>query len=195
MTEFKEHRRTQTFAANVDGTRNIVGICRKRLRGKFYHVSTAYICGTRNGVLLEELSPPAPAYADPYEESKHVGEGLVALGLDWTILRLGILLGDSETGEARTRKMVYGVVRTYWRLREVLRNKYPPAQLAALRKCPFIVEGRPTAAKNVLCMDDALHLFDAIRQKAPSGTVYRLVQSPLFNERRPASNHKRGNRA
>ena len=176
-TEFQERRRAQIFRTNLDGTRHLVAFLeRLPAFGKLYHVSTTYVSGIRAGVVREEIHTRPLRFANPYEESKHAAESVVAdSGLDWTILRPSILLGHSRTGEVQSGKTVYGVLKTYWRLREVLGNKYSDAEIAALSSDPFVVVCRPEVAKNVLCLDDAVRLMleVAVRQP-PGGTIYHL---------------------
>ncbi len=159
-TEFRESLREQTFRVNLDGTRHLVAFCQQLPRlGKYYHVSTAYVCGNRQGVVKEELLPLPEAHFNPYEASKHAAESVVAAsGLDWTILRLGILMGHFVTGAAESDKMTCGVFKTYWRLHEILKNKYTDAEMRALGKAPFAVEGVPDVPKNLICVDDVVRL-------------------------------------
>jgi len=176
-TEFQERRRAQIFRTNLDGTRHVVEFL-KRLPafGKFYHVSTAYVSGIGAGVVRETIQSPPLRFANPYEESKHAAESVIAdSGLDWTILRPSILLGHSKTGEVQSGKTVYGVLKTYWRLREVLRSKYSDAEIEALSSDPFVVVCRPEVAKNVLCVDDAVRLMlEVAARRPPAGTIYHL---------------------
>jgi nucleoside-diphosphate-sugar epimerase len=177
-TEFRERRRPQIFQANLDGTRHLVGFLeRLPAFGKLYHVSTAYVSGIGAGVVKETLHDRPPAFANPYEESKHAAEAIVAGSrLDWTILRLSILIGHSRTAEADSGKTVYGVLKTYWRLREVLRAKYSDAEIETLLAEPFVTVGRPEVAKNVICVDDVVKLVLAVAaRRPPPGTVYHLV--------------------
>ncbi len=177
-TEFQERRREQTFRANLDGTRHLVDFL-KRLPafGKLYHVSTAYVSGIGAGVVRETLRNRPLRFANAYEESKHAAESVVASsGLDWTILRLSILMGHSRTGAADSGKTVYGVFKTYWRLREVLRNKHNDAEIQALSSDPFVVVCRPEVTKNLLCLDDVVRLMLEVAVRHPSsGTIYHLA--------------------
>jgi hypothetical protein len=115
-------------------------------------------------------------FANPYEESKHAAESVVAdSGLNWTILRPSILMGHSATGEAHSGKTVYGVLKTYWRLREMLRNKYSDAEIAALSSDPFVMVCRPEVAKNVICLDEVVRLMlEVADRQPPTGTIYHL---------------------
>jgi nucleoside-diphosphate-sugar epimerase len=177
-TEFKERRRERTFRANLEGTRHLVEFL-KRLPafGKLYHVSTTYVSGIGGGVVREVLHDRLLRFANAYEESKHASESVVARsGLDWTILRPSILMGHSSTGEADSGKTVYGVFKTFWRLREVLRSKYSDAEIEALSGDPFLAVCRPEVAKNVLCLDDVVRLMlEVAARQPPSGTIYHLA--------------------
>jgi|GEM_PF-2203687 len=177
-TEFREALREQTFRVNLDGTRNLVAFCRQLPRlGKYYHVSTAYVCGNRQGVVKEELLPPAGSYFNAYEESKHAAESVVAAsGFDWTILRLGILMGHSVTGEAESDKMTYGVFKTYWRLHEILKNKYTDAEMRELGKAPFAVAGIGDVPKNLICLDDVVRLIlHTADKQPPEKTIFHIT--------------------
>jgi nucleoside-diphosphate-sugar epimerase len=176
-TEFRDRWREQTFLANLGGTRHLVEFLKRLPRfGKLYHVSTAYVSGIGTGMIDETLHDRPAGFANAYEESKHAAESVVAgSGLDWTILRPSILIGHSGTGEGDD-KTVYGVFKTFWRLREVLRNKYSDVEIEVLPANPFVVVGRPEVAKNVLCVDDVVRLMLGVAsRRPPSGTVYHLV--------------------
>lgn len=176
-TEFRERWRAQTFRANLDATRHLVEFLKRLPRfGKLYHVSTAYVSGISTGRIDETLHEHPAAFANAYEESKHAAESVIAgSDLDWTILRPSILIGHSSTGQG-DGKTVYGVFRTYWRLREVLRNKYSDVEIEALRADPLVIVGRPEVAKNVLCVNDVVRLMlEVAAHRPPSGTIYHLV--------------------
>ena len=88
---------------NVDGTRTMLelaGDC-ARLR-RFVHWSTAQVSGSRSGVILEEELDCGQRFRNVYEETKFRAERMVrdaARRLPVTILRPGIIVGDSKTGE------------------------------------------------------------------------------------------------
>lgn len=178
-TEFKESLRAETFRINVDGTRHLLELLTTRYpRAKFYHVSTAYVCGYNSDVSTEALFlAPEQGFLNPYEESKHAAEQLVAASaLDWTILRPSIIVGHSETGWAESDKMVYGYLKSYKRFRDMLSNKYSEGEIATLADKPFCTKGDLSVPKNVLCIDDALRLLsDIMHAKPPSGSIYHLT--------------------
>ncbi|MDG2001746.1 MAG: SDR family oxidoreductase [Novosphingobium sp.] len=74
------------------------------------HVSTAYVCGVRDG-LIREIDPlPESGFANAYETSKAAAEQLVrASGLPFVIVRPSIIVGDSRTGAIRDFETTYAV--------------------------------------------------------------------------------------
>jgi thioester reductase-like protein len=88
---------------NVDGTRAMLELATdcKGLR-RLNHWSTAQVSGARSGVILEEELDCGQRFRNVYEESKFRAERMVrdaARRLPVTVLRPGIIVGDSKTGE------------------------------------------------------------------------------------------------
>ena len=178
-TAFKKSLRGETFRINLDGTRNLLEFLVENYPVvKLYHVSTAYVCGYGNGRSPEALfSAPEKGFLNPYEESKHAAEHLIAAsGLDWTILRPSIIVGHSETGWAESDKMMYGCLKSYRRFRDVLANKYSEQEIVALAEKPFLTFANGETPKNYICLDDVIGLTVRLLQKRPSrGTVFHLA--------------------
>ena len=88
---------------NVEGTRAILelaGEC-SRLR-RLTYFSTAQVSGSRNGVVLEEELDEGQRFRNVYEETKFRAEKLVqeaSRRLPITVVRPGVIVGDSRTGE------------------------------------------------------------------------------------------------
>ncbi len=94
-------------ATNISGTVNAIGLA-KAASMAFLHVSTAYVCGKRVGLILEDDPVPAVGFANGYEASKAAAETLVSQsGLCWTIARPSVVVGDSVTGAIRTFDTIY----------------------------------------------------------------------------------------
>ena len=86
---------------NVYGTANAARFAARR-GARLLHVSTAYVCGTRAGVIAEGPVAPGTCCANNYEASKAAAEAVVEAGaVDWTIARPSIVLGDSADGTIR----------------------------------------------------------------------------------------------
>lgn len=94
-------------ATNVDGTAKAVAVARAGGMA-FLHVSTAYVCGLRGGIVAEDDPLPTTGFANGYEASKAAGEALVAAsGLRWAIARPSVVVGTSATGMIRTFDTIY----------------------------------------------------------------------------------------
>ncbi len=92
---------------NVDGVRHALALA-KAGGMRFLHVSTAYVCGARDGPIRENEPLPESGFANGYEASKAAGERLVrASGLDWTIARPSIVVGEYASGAIRTFDTTY----------------------------------------------------------------------------------------
>lgn len=88
-------------AINVEGTRNALAYA-KAAGASFLQVSTAYVCGTQEGAILEEPVPEGRQFTNRYEASKARAEAAVAAsGVPFAIARPSIVLGDSQTGAIR----------------------------------------------------------------------------------------------
>ncbi len=95
------------LTTNVVGTANAIAFAKARDMA-FLHVSTAYVCGTRDGVITEADPLPNSGFANHYEASKASGEALVtSSGLCWVIARPSVVVGDSVTGAIRTFDTIY----------------------------------------------------------------------------------------
>ena len=115
---FREADRDAVRRTNVDGTRALVAA----LPGlpqvvAFNHVSTAYVAGDREGLVLED-DPSRPGRVNnPYEESKWEAEALVRAGCDaagvaWRVLRPSIVIAHSRTHRMASQSGFYQVADT-----------------------------------------------------------------------------------
>lgn len=106
--------RELAFRVNVGGTRNVLEFARSmpHLR-HFHHVSTCYVAGKREGVILETELRHSAGYRNFYEESKYLSEMEVELlknELPVTIHRPAVVCGDSKTGETVKYDGVYYLI-------------------------------------------------------------------------------------
>ncbi|HEX2272198.1 MAG TPA: SDR family oxidoreductase [Pyrinomonadaceae bacterium] len=106
--------RELALRVNVGGTRNVLEFARSmpRLR-HFHHVSTCYVAGKREGVILESELHHDAGYRNFYEESKYLSEVEVdslKQELPITIHRPAVVCGDSKTGETVKYDGVYYLI-------------------------------------------------------------------------------------
>jgi thioester reductase-like protein len=88
---------------NVEGTRNTLDLAADATHlERFVFWSTAQVSRTRQGVVMEDELEAGQRFRNAYEESKYEAERLVqrSIGrLPVTVLRPGIIVGDSSSGE------------------------------------------------------------------------------------------------
>ena len=107
--------REPALRVNQGGTRNVLAVARSmpHLR-QFHHVSTCYVAGKREGVILETELRHDAGYRNYYEESKYLAELEVESAkseLPITIHRPAVVCGDSRTGETGKYDGVYYLIR------------------------------------------------------------------------------------
>ncbi len=99
-------------AVNIDGTSNLLALCPDT---PFLHISTAYVCGTRDGPIPEVLRDPTYDFSNGYERSKARAEALVSaagsVGRPVAIARPSIVLGTYASGTIRAFDTFYPVFR------------------------------------------------------------------------------------
>jgi thioester reductase-like protein len=98
---FREDQRGEPFRTNVEGLRNVLAVCRETQIRRFHHVSTAYVCGLRTGLIRESELDLGQPLGNVYEQSKLQAERLVReedFLEQKTIYRPASVVGDSQTG-------------------------------------------------------------------------------------------------
>lgn len=152
---------------NFQGTERLL----EALRGNasstpFYHISTAYVAGDRQGLIRESEAQMGQGFRNPYEAAKLKAEIAVrqafASGLRGAIFRPSVVVDN--TGGTSGIKMVdacaYAVV------------------LALKRKEPFIFRLRRTAGLNLIHNDWVIAaMSDLARLPSGPGLTYHLTAS------------------
>ncbi len=101
MTFAAGDRHGEPRRTNVEGLARLLEFCRQAGIRRFHHVSTAYICGLREGRVLETELDEGQSLGNVYEESKLAAEKMLreAGFLDiLTVYRPASIVGDSQTG-------------------------------------------------------------------------------------------------
>ena len=106
--------RDPAMKINVEGSRNLKELVRTlpRLR-HLHHVSTCYVAGKREGVILETELRHEAGFRNFYEESKYFSEieiDKLKSELPVTIHRPSVVCGDSKTGETAKFDGVYYLI-------------------------------------------------------------------------------------
>ncbi len=100
----------EPWHTNFDGTQHMLELCQATGLRRLHYVSTAYVCGLRQGKILETEVDCGQTFRNDYEESKLRAELLVreASFLDkLTVYRPAVISGDSQTGYTNTYHGIY----------------------------------------------------------------------------------------
>lgn len=95
----------EPYRSNVDGLRHVLDFCKQTGLQNFHHVSTAYVCGLRDGVCREDELDVGQQWGNAYEISKVQGEKMVlgaGFSIPPTFYRPAIITGDSRDGYTST---------------------------------------------------------------------------------------------
>ncbi len=100
-------REHEPWVTNLGGTKNILNLIRKIDVSELHYVSTAYVCGFRDGVVYENELDVGQEFRNDYERSKFEAEQLVhefkrESDTSVTIYRPAVIAGDSKTGFTST---------------------------------------------------------------------------------------------
>ncbi|MFP6769123.1 MAG: SDR family oxidoreductase [Planctomycetaceae bacterium] len=104
----------EPWRTNVQGTQNILELCRDAGIRDVHYVSTAYVCGLRSDRVSESDLDVGQEPGNDYERSKIAAETMIREA-DFispaTIFRPSIIVGDSRTGFTTTFHGFYAALR------------------------------------------------------------------------------------
>jgi thioester reductase-like protein len=99
---------------NLDGTRNVNQFARSiNDLWRYHYVSTCYVAGKREGIILETELLHDEGFRNHYEETKYLAEVEVETlksELPITIHRPAVVCGDSRTGETAKYDGIYYLI-------------------------------------------------------------------------------------
>lgn len=106
---FEDRFAAEIHEINVQGSRHVLDLAGTMRAPVLNYVSTAYVAGTRTGLIFEQPATDLSLANNAYEHSKMVAEHEVSQSeLPWRILRPSIVIGDSVTHAATTFSGLYG---------------------------------------------------------------------------------------
>jgi thioester reductase-like protein len=151
---------------NAGGTRHVVELAHSipNLR-QFHHVSTCYVAGKREGVILETELKHDAGYRNFYEESKYLAELEVDSAkneLPITIHRPSVVCGDSRTGETGKYDGVYYLIHYLLRWPSALSLLNIGNHVVSLNLVPvdFVVDAMAALAFDERAIGKTLQLAD-----------------------------------
>ena len=107
---YGKDRAGEPWRTNLNGTQNMINLCRDLQIHDIHYVSTAYVAGYQDGPVLEGRLDVGQTFRNDYEESKFMAESLVR-AIDFadhvTVYRPAVIAGDSSTGYTNTYHGIY----------------------------------------------------------------------------------------
>ena len=192
-TSFAPRRRAEVERVNGQGLQHVLQFSRDSRAFAFHHLSTAYVAGRTSGPCPEDLVSEAQ-FHNPYEESKCRGEHEVLAacaeaGVRASIYRPSIVYGDSRTGRSLLFNAVYYPVRTALMIRDFCQadirdNGGQKAAAMGVRiedagtmHLPLRIAVAAEGGLNLVPVDHFVQAFLALREDAPGGGIFHIVNS------------------
>lgn len=181
---FSEKKREDTFKTNVDGARHMIDYLSIKKPSMVHYTSTAFICGHRQGVILEGDLMSGQRFNNPYEESKAISEGMFT---DWAsrqdrtkllVHRPSIVVGDSTNGRAACYSGYYTYMRTYHILNKRLSREPMHKDAEGRIILPIKVSGVYDAPLQVVTLDYCVDTMLALRNAGVAGTYHITATNP-----------------
>ncbi|EIT84771.1 Male sterility domain-containing protein [Fictibacillus macauensis ZFHKF-1] len=171
-------------AVNVIGTEHINQLVRTLPRlERYVFFSTAYVSGERTGLILEEELDRGQSFKNHYEATKFAAEQRVSALSDvpYTIIRPGIVVGHSQTGETVKFDGPYFIMRFLDRVRS-LPIPYIGTSQAFFNAVPedYIIKATLCLAHAPEASQRAFHLTDPNPYK--SKDFYLLICRELLGK-------------
>ena len=156
LLKFGPESRDLVMKTNVAGTENLLGCAERFGWGRFHYVSTAYVCGRTDTVVIERLGSiySPPDFHNPYEESKWISEHRVdqwrsATGRGVTIIRPSIVITPGPT-DSRLGYYAFATV-------------FKAARTTILSgSLPVMITGNPETPLNLISIEDVVDGIVAI---------------------------------
>lgn len=124
---YEEEYREEIEALNVGGTRNVLELARTSGARTFNYVSTAYVAGSRRGIVPEGPVCDPSLANNCYEETKIRAEALVRAAADdfdrIRVLRPTVVIGHSLTRHGMNWSGLYGFARQVMVFGKLARRK------------------------------------------------------------------------
>lgn len=170
---------------NVNGTRNVLDfILPFSSLKRFIYFSTAYVSGDRSGSIYEDELECGQAFKNYYEETKYEAEVMVHSymnKLPITIIRPGVVMGHSKTGETAKFDGPYFMMRFLDKFAR-LPIPYIGGGEALINLVPidYVVDATTFLAHDETAKSKVFHLTDP--EPLTVREVYRLIAQTLVGK-------------
>ena len=172
----------ELWRTNLEGTRHALALAGEAAMAGFHYVSTAYVCGKREGLIAEDDLDEGPGFRNDYEHSKFAAENLVrqtTAGLTTTIYRPAVIVGDSQTGYTGTYHGLFACLRL---ISMVVRATNPDDD--GVRRVPILFDSTGNEPLNFVPVDWVsaviCRVFETPRAR---GRTFHLAPAEPFTSR------------
>ena len=184
--KFVETPDNQVFRANVSGTENTLCLAQQLGVPEFHYISTAYVCGDAKW-FAEEDTGENQHHRNAYEASKARAEQMVrGFPGKFSIYRIPIVVGNSQTGEINSFSGYYGFLATFWQLRNSLLKRWERDLEACLKggisldgegylHVPLSIPCSQEGPLNLVPLDWLTEMFTVLVQQYAEGKTFHLT--------------------
>lgn len=154
------------FSVNLEGTKNVNEFARTVTDLKRYnYISTCYVAGKREGIILETELEHDVGFRNYYEETKYLAEMEVERlkkELAITIHRPSVVVGDSKTGETAKYDGIYYLIKYLMKAPSVLRLLNVGNEKVRLNLVPvdFVVEAIVALSRDAKAVGKTVAIAD-----------------------------------
>ena len=168
--QYHEHKREETYRANVGGAENTIALATDLEIERFVFISTAYVAGKKLYFGEGDIGSVADAH-NPYESSKIEAERLVRnFPGEHLILRLSTVIGHSQTGFIVNVGGYAGFVKVFWVMRKRI-ARYPDN--------PFWVGLNPASTLNLVTSNWVVEHSRKATESNLTGTFHLSHPTPV----------------
>ncbi|MGL6193490.1 MAG: SDR family oxidoreductase [Thermoguttaceae bacterium] len=179
---FYGHKSDEPWRSNIDGTKNILTLCKECNIKDLHYFSTAYVAGSAKHFYENQLDV-GQSLRNDYEQSKFDAEKMVR-GSDFieklTVYRPSIVVGDSQTAYTATFHGFYAVLK----LAHTLVRRLPLGSTSGRGLLEALGVGA-SDRKNFIPVDWVADVFDFIfRNPEFHGKTYHMTspEPPLLTD-------------
>lgn len=188
LISFDKDLKALVFNVNVDGTNNAIALATALGIPEFHYISTAYVAGDAD-YFTENDFDIGQTLRNPYEASKLEAEKLVRKHFpgQYSIYRLGIVVGDSSTGYTPQFNGYYRPFAFFFHLRERLKStspqileKYKKEGIAfdgnnLVLNLPIKIICSPVSTLNLVPRDWVAEIISNLLEVRTAGKVFHIV--------------------
>jgi len=169
-TSFSDDQKDDIVRTNVGGVENMLDVFQDTPI-PFYHVSTAYVAGKRDGIVYEGELEHDAGFQNVYEQTKNQSEQMVrnafAEGrLRGAVFRPAIIVGASADGR----------IAQFWNFYSFIQVLDFAMMRPRRNTSTFHLNANPECTKNLTPVDwTAQAMWRIIEKEGPSGETYHLT--------------------